>query len=91
MRVLPRRVVQEDVLRHEEVEAFEAFLDMARVRLGLRRVLADEVERLDPPVVEAGDDLVEAVARPLGNLSPPGVGELLPDLGIVDRLVAGEI
>ena len=91
VRVLPRRVVQEDVLRQEEVEPFEAFLDVLRVRLRLRRVLADQVERLDAPVVEARDDLVEAVARPLGNLGAPRVGELPPDLGIVDGLVAGEI
>ena len=31
----------------------EPLLDVAGVRLGLRRVLADEVERLDPAVVEA--------------------------------------
>ena len=91
MRVLPRRVVQEDVLRHQEVEPLETLLDVACVRLGLRRVLADEVERLDAPVVEAGDDLVEAVARSLGHLGAPRLGELPPDLGIVDRLVAGEV
>ena len=36
-------------------------------------------------------DLVEAVARPLGNLDAPRLGELPPDLGVVDGLVAGEI
>ena len=91
MRVLPRRVIEEDVLRQEEVEPLEAFLDVLGVRLGLRRVLADQVQGLDAPVVQAGDDLVEAVAGPLWNLGAPRVGELPPDLGIVDRLVAGEI
>ena len=91
VRVLPRRVVEEDVLRQEEVEPLEAFLDVLGVRLRLGGVLADEVERLDAPVVQAGDDLVEAVAGPLGNLGAPCVGELRPDLGIVDRLVAGKV
>ena len=89
--VLACRVVQEDVLRHEEVEPLEPLLDVARVGLGLGGVLADEVERLDAPVVEAGDDLVEAVAGSLRHLGAPRLGELRPDLGVVDRLVAGEV
>ena len=36
-----RHVVQEDVLRDQEVELAEPFLDVVGVRLGLRRVLAD--------------------------------------------------
>ena len=91
VRVLPRRVVQEDVLRHQEVEPLQALLDVVGVRLGLRGVLADEVERLDAPVVEAGDDLVEAVAGPRGHLGAPRIRELPPDLRIVDGLVAGEV
>ena len=52
MGVFPSRVVQEDVLRDDEVEPCEPLLDVARVRLGMRRVLADQVEGLDAPVVE---------------------------------------
>ena len=62
----------------------EPFLDVVGVRLGLRRVLADEVERLDPPVVEAGHHLVEPVAGRLGHLDAPRLGELRRDLGVVD-------
>ena len=69
----------------------EPLLDVVRVRLGLRRVLADEVERLDAAVVEAAHHLVEAVARRLGHLDAPRLGELPPDLGVVDGLVAREV
>ena len=76
VRVLPGRVVQEDVLRDDELAAGEALLDVVGVRLGLGRVLADQVERLHAPVVEPGDDLVEPVARRLRHLHPPRLREL---------------
>ncbi len=62
-----------------------------RVRLGLRGVLADEVERLHPAVVEAAHHLVEAVAGRLRHLRAPCLGELAADLGVVHGLVAGEV
>ena len=89
--VLARHVVQEDVLRDQEVELPEPLFDVAGVRLGLRRVLADEVQRADAAVVEPAHHLVEPVAGRLGNLGAPRFGELPPDLGVVDRLVAGEV
>ena len=52
-------------------QRFEALLDVVGVRLGLRRILADQVERLDPAVVQAGDDLVEPVPGLLRHLGPP--------------------
>ena len=72
-----RGVVQEQVLRDDELELGEPLLDVVRVRLGLRRVLADQVERLDPVVVEAGHHLVEPVAGALGQVDAPRLGELL--------------
>ena len=91
VRVLARHVVEEDVLRDQEVELSEAFLDVAGVRLGLRGVLADEDERPDAAVVEATHHLVEPVPGRLGYLGAPRFRELPPDLGIVDRLVAGQV
>ena len=67
---LPVRVVQEEVLRDDEVEVRHALLDVVGVRLGLHGVLADQVERADPPVVEAGHDLVEPVAGRRGTSTP---------------------
>ena len=66
----------------------QPLLDVVRVRLGLRRVLADQVERLDPAVVEAGHHLVEPVAGALGQVDAPGGRELLPHLRVVPGLVA---
>ena len=46
-----RRAGEEDVLHHEMVEAREQSLGPVLVRLGLRRVLADGVERRDLAVL----------------------------------------
>jgi hypothetical protein len=91
VRVLAGRVVQEDVLRDDELARLEALLDVVRVRLRLRRVLADQVERLDTAVVQAGDDLVEAIAGHGRHLDPPRLRELPPDLGVLDRLVPRQV
>ena len=91
VRVLARRLVQEEILRDDELELREPLLDVRRVRLRLRRVLADQVERLDPPVVEPGHHLVEPVAGALGQVDAPGLGELLAHLRVVPGLVAGEV
>ena len=82
--VLRRRVVQEDVLRDEELELREPLLDVVRVRLGLRRVLADQVERLHTAVVEARHHLVEPEAGPLRHLGAPRLRELPPHRRVVD-------
>ena len=91
VRVVPRRVVQEDVLRDDELARRQALLDVARVRLGVRRVLADQVERLRPAVVEPRDDLVEPVAGRLRHLDAPRRRELRADLRVVDRLVPRQV
>ena len=44
--MLARHLVQEDVLRDQEVEVAEPLLDMVGVRLGLGGVLADEYRAL---------------------------------------------
>ena len=64
---------------------------MVGVRLGLGRVLADQVERPHAAVVEAGHHLVEAVAGRLRHLDAPGLGELPAHLGVVDGLVARQV
>jgi hypothetical protein len=89
--VLRARLVQEQILRDEEVEVAEPLLDVMRVRLGLRRVLADQVQRPNAPVVESGHHLVEAVTRPRGNFHAPRLRELLADLRALARLVAREV
>ena len=89
--VLRHPVVQEDVLRDDEVEPGEALVDVVGVRLRLGRVLPDEVERLDAPVVEAGHHLVEPVARRLGHLRAPRLRELRAHVRVLDRLVAREV
>ena len=91
VRVRPRGLVQEEVLRDHELELREPLLDVVRVRLGLRRVLADQVQRLDPPVMKAGHHLVEAVAGALGQVGAPGGRELRADVGVVPRLVARKV
>jgi hypothetical protein len=86
-----RRVVQEQVLGHHELEASETFLDVPCIRLGLRRVFADQVEGLDAIVVQPGHHLIEAIAVRLGQLDSPGRGKLAPDVGILLGLVARQI
>ena len=79
------RLVEEEVLRDHELELREPLLDVVRVRLGLRRVLADQVQRLDPAVVQAGHHLVEPVPGALGQVDAPRGGELRAHLGVVAR------
>ena len=83
--------VQEDVLGDQKLELAEPFLDVVRVRLGLGRVLTDQVHGLQAVVVEPAHHLVEPVAGRLRHVDAPSVRELLPDLGIVHRLVAGQV
>ncbi len=89
--MLAAGVVQEQVLGDQELQLVQPLLDMVRVRLGLRGVLADQVERPDAPVVQPGHHLVEAVPRRLGERDPPGLGELAPDLGILLGLVPRQV
>ncbi len=91
VRVPARGLVQEEVLRDEELELPQPLLDVMRVRLRLGRVLADEVERLDPAVVEPRHHLVEPVAGALRQVDAPRGRELLAHVGVVPGLVAGEV
>ena len=86
-----RGLRHEDVLADHEVAILQGFLHVGGIGLGLQRVFAEVVERVDLALLHAVGQIGQLEAGLEGELllgNAPGLGELGADRRIVDLLVA---
>ncbi len=86
-----RRLVQEDVVDHHAFHGAEAGGDMLRVRVGLRDVLALDVDALEIAVDRLVDHVRDSQARLVGEAETPERLETLAHRVVGDVAVAGEL
>ena len=86
-----RRLRHEQLLAHEEVQRLQRADDMARVRVGAHRVLAEQEQAADAPVDHGGEALGGFQARRLVQLDTPCRLELRAHLGVGHLLIARKV